>query len=98
MLDFLDVAVSPTGEVWATAVDTCTGDCVTADGAASAARGLVVRSLATSSSRLPGGAPTPTGTLPTTGGSSGPGLALALLLGAAALLVARRAVPPGVPA
>ncbi len=45
MLDFLDIIVSPhDGSVWATAVDTCTGACVTDSTAeADAMKGLIVR-------------------------------------------------------
>lgn len=44
MFDFLDIVVSPSdGAVWATATDTCTGDCISAGGAASAMDGLVIR-------------------------------------------------------
>lgn len=47
MLDFLDILVSPhDGGVWATAVDTCTGACVTdATAEAGAMEGLAVRQV-----------------------------------------------------
>jgi hypothetical protein len=47
MLDFLDILVSPhDGSVWATAVDTCTGACVTdATAEADASVGLAVRQV-----------------------------------------------------
>lgn len=51
MFDFLDVVVAPAGVpdassgFWAAATDTCTGACVTGDGPADAADGIVVRQL-----------------------------------------------------
>ena len=52
MYDFLDVVLAPSGEVWATEVDTCTKACVDAPGptlsskeAASDAQGVAVRQL-----------------------------------------------------
>jgi hypothetical protein len=52
MYDFLDVVIAPSGEVWATEVDTCTKACSTAAGptlgkgeAASDAQGVAVRQL-----------------------------------------------------
>jgi hypothetical protein len=53
MFDFLDVVIAPSGQTWATEVDTCTKGCITADGrtlsksqAASDAQGVAVRQLA----------------------------------------------------
>jgi hypothetical protein len=53
MFDFLDVVIAPSGQAWATEVDTCTKGCITADGrtlsksqAASDAQGVAVRQLA----------------------------------------------------
>ena len=45
MLDFLDIQVSPAdGTAWASAVDTCTGDCVTDPNApADSARGIAIQ-------------------------------------------------------
>lgn len=46
MFDFLDIVVSPhDGSMWATAVDTCTGDCVDGTGAPDAMVGLAIRQL-----------------------------------------------------
>lgn len=46
MFDFLDVVLSPwNGRVWATATDTCTGDCVTGNGPADAAAGAVLKQI-----------------------------------------------------
>jgi hypothetical protein len=53
MFDFLDIVLAPNGEAWGTAVDTCTGKCITAEGPhlksgeeASDAQAIVVRELA----------------------------------------------------
>ncbi len=46
MFDFLDIVLSPwNGRVWASATDTCTGDCVTGSGAADAAAGAVLKQV-----------------------------------------------------
>jgi hypothetical protein len=46
MFDFLDIVLSPwNGRVWASAVDTCTGDCVTGSGAPEDAKGLVLKQV-----------------------------------------------------
>jgi len=47
MFDFLDIQVSPAdGTAWASAVDTCTGDCVTNPSApADSARGIAIQAL-----------------------------------------------------
>jgi hypothetical protein len=52
MYDFLDVVIAPSGQVWATEVDTCTEACITAQGPkltskeeASDAQGVAVRQL-----------------------------------------------------
>jgi hypothetical protein len=46
MFDFLDIVVSPAdGSVWASATDTCTGDCVSGTGAPSAMDGVAIRQL-----------------------------------------------------
>lgn len=93
MLDFLDVVLDPTGAAWATMVDTCTGECVTAkeDTLTTAqrprdARGFAVRQLAGPGSSRPVAAPAAPGVaggrLPATGaGAAG-------LLGAVLLVVA----------
>jgi len=46
MFDFVDVVLSPwNGRVWATATDTCTGDCVTGNGASESAAGAVAKQV-----------------------------------------------------
>ncbi|HYU31920.1 MAG TPA: sialidase family protein [Thermoanaerobaculia bacterium] len=46
MFDFLDIVLSPwNGRVWASATDTCTGDCVTGDGASEDAAGAVYKQV-----------------------------------------------------
>ena len=53
MFDFLDVVIAPTGDVWAAAVDTCTGPCatlgkddaITPETRATDAQGVAVRQL-----------------------------------------------------
>jgi hypothetical protein len=47
MFDFLDIQVSPKdGTAWASAVDTCTGDCITNPNApASSMRGQAIQAL-----------------------------------------------------
>ena len=52
MYDFLDVVLAPSGEIWATEVDTCTKDCIRAQGPtlaskerAADAQGVAVRQL-----------------------------------------------------
>lgn len=46
MFDFLDIVASPAdGRFWATATDTCTGDCVTGQAPADAAAGVAIRQL-----------------------------------------------------
>lgn len=46
MFDFLDIVLSPwNGRVWATATDTCVGDCATGNGAADAAAGAVLKQV-----------------------------------------------------
>jgi len=45
MFDFLDVVVAPSGEAWATEVDTCTGTCIKDETAAKDAQAVVVRQL-----------------------------------------------------
>ena len=47
MFDFLDIQVSPAdGTAWASAVDTCTGDCVTnPSDPADSARGIAIQAL-----------------------------------------------------
>ncbi len=46
MFDFLDIALSPRdGSFWATAVDTCTGTCVSNSSEADAADGIAIRQL-----------------------------------------------------
>lgn len=93
MLDFLDVVLDPTGATWATMVDTCTGECVSADeDTLSAAQrptdsvGFAIRQLASGPSRdvaAPAGpASAPGGRLPATGAGAG------ALLGAVLLMVA----------
>jgi hypothetical protein len=53
MYDFMDVVIAPSGQAWATEVDTCTKACVTAQGpklgsgeSASDAQGVAIRQLA----------------------------------------------------
>lgn len=46
MFDFLDIIASPVdGAVWATATDTCTGDCASAGAAPNDAAGVAIRQL-----------------------------------------------------
>lgn len=46
MFDFLDIVLSPwNGRVWASATDTCTGDCVTGNGAADDSAGAVLKQI-----------------------------------------------------
>ena len=46
MFDFLDIVLSPwNGRVWATATDTCVGECVNGNGAADAAAGAVLKQV-----------------------------------------------------
>jgi hypothetical protein len=107
MLDFLDVVLDPAGAAWATMVDTCTGDCVTATGPELEAGqepgdsvGFAIRQLAGGPARAvaappaPGAAPGAVGgRLPATGGA--PALVLVgtvLLLAALGWRRARRAV------
>jgi hypothetical protein len=53
MYDFLDVVIAPSGQTWATEVDTCTKACATAQGpklgsgeGATDAQGVAIRQLA----------------------------------------------------
>jgi hypothetical protein len=99
MLDFLDVEVDQRGGVWATLVDTCTGDCVripddapslSAAGGSGDRKGVVVRVLDEDGSPptvdRPGG--TAARPLPATGGVPAALLGVALL-GLALLMTAR---------
>lgn len=107
MFDFIDVEITPTGDIWAAATDTCTDEagCNTADGArAPSALGIAIRSL--SGPGLPGAAPAPAAPAPPVSRpaprpvpaplpATGVPAALAwlgLLVGGAALVVRRRRV------
>jgi hypothetical protein len=94
MLDFLDVVIDPTGAAWATMVDTCTNECVTAEGPGvlspaekpTDSVGYAVRQLASGTSRAVAAPAAPAapgaaaGRLPATGSASAVVLAGALLV------------------
>lgn len=90
MLDFLDVVIDPSGTTWATAVDTCTKECVAAEGPELAAGerptdavGLAVRQLSSSAGTTVAAPAAPraaAGSLPATGGGAGAAAALSAVL------------------
>lgn len=94
MLDFLDVVIDPTGATWATMVDTCTGECVTADeDELTAAQqptdsvGFAIRQLASVPARAVAAPSSPGpagGRLPATGAGTGALAGVVLLLAALA--------------
>lgn len=89
MLDFLDVMIDPSGTTWATAVDTCTKECVAAEGPELAPGerptdgvGLAVRQLSSAGTTVAGPAAprAAAGSLPATGGGAGAAAALSAVL------------------